>query len=114
MNPPSMLVLDAFRGHLTLPVKTKLKDVRTELVVIPSANVQLSFSKNGWMTSDVLLEWMRRIWGPNRDDVQRLLVLDQAPIHKTDATRKALVAKDTDVVFVLSGCTSIVQPADVG
>lgn len=36
MNPPSMLVLDAFRGHLTLPVKTKLKDVRTELVVIPS------------------------------------------------------------------------------
>ncbi|KAH9372238.1 hypothetical protein HPB48_003445 [Haemaphysalis longicornis] len=65
------------------------------------------------MTSDVLLEWVRRIWGPNRDDVRRLLVLDQAPIHKTDAARKALASKDTDVVFVPGGCTSIVQPADV-
>uniref|UniRef100_A0A147BK75 Putative transposase n=1 Tax=Ixodes ricinus TaxID=34613 RepID=A0A147BK75_IXORI len=65
------------------------------------------------MTSDVLLEWVRRIWGPNRDDVRRLLVLDQAPIHKTDAARKAIAAKDTDVVFVPGGCTSIVQPADI-
>ncbi|KAH9378351.1 hypothetical protein HPB48_000185 [Haemaphysalis longicornis] len=47
-----------------------------------STNVRLSFSKNGWMTSDVLLEWVRQIWGPNRDDVQRLLVLDQAPIGR--------------------------------
>ncbi|KAM7306172.1 hypothetical protein ISCGN_009912 [Ixodes scapularis] len=78
-----------------------------------AANVQLSFSKNGWMTSDVLLVWVRQTWGPNRDDVQCLLVLDQAPIHKTDAARKALVAKDTNVVFVPGGCTSIVQPADV-
>lgn len=61
------------------------------------------------MTSDVLLEWMRQIWGQNRDDVQRLLVLDQAPIRKTVAARKALVSKDTDVVFVPGGCTSIVQ-----
>ncbi|KAG0427640.1 hypothetical protein HPB47_025322 [Ixodes persulcatus] len=65
------------------------------------------------MTSDVLLEWVRRIWGPNKDDVRRLLVLDQAPIHKTDAARKAIAAKDTNVVFVPGGCTSTVQPADM-
>lgn len=78
-----------------------------------SANVRLSFSRNGWMTSDVLLEWVRRIWGPNEDDVRRLLVLDQAPIHKTDAARKAFTSKDTDVVYVPGGCTPILQPADV-
>ncbi|KAG0422112.1 hypothetical protein HPB47_002034 [Ixodes persulcatus] len=77
------------------------------------ANVRLSFSRNGWMTSDVLLEWVRRIWGPNEDDVRRLLVLDQAPIHKTDAARKAFTSKDTDVVYVPGGCTPILQPADV-
>ncbi|KAH9367054.1 hypothetical protein HPB48_009094 [Haemaphysalis longicornis] len=43
---------------------------------------------------------------------RRLLVLEQAPI-KTDAARKALASKDTDVVFVPGGCTPIVQPADV-
>ncbi|KAG0437503.1 hypothetical protein HPB47_017413 [Ixodes persulcatus] len=48
-----------------------------------------------------------------RDNVRRLFVLDQAPIHNTDAARKALVAKDTNVVFVPGGCTSIVQLADI-
>ena len=31
----SMLVLDAFKGHLTNPVKTLLKAVKSDLVVIP-------------------------------------------------------------------------------
>lgn len=63
------------------------------------------------MTSPVLLEWTRRVWGPNADDVRRLLILDQAPIHKTEAAREALDAKD--VVLISGGCTSILQPADV-
>lgn len=33
----SMLVLDAFRGHLTEGVKKKLMDNQTELVVIPGS-----------------------------------------------------------------------------
>ncbi|KAH7978248.1 hypothetical protein HPB49_004910 [Dermacentor silvarum] len=32
---PSMLVLDAFRGHLTAGVKQALRDGRTELAIIP-------------------------------------------------------------------------------
>ncbi|KAG0416579.1 hypothetical protein HPB47_006297, partial [Ixodes persulcatus] len=46
-------------------------------------------ARNGWMTSEKFLEWLERIWGPNLDDVRQLLVLDQEPIHKTQA------AKDT-------------------
>uniref|UniRef100_A0A147BN27 Putative transposase n=2 Tax=Ixodes ricinus TaxID=34613 RepID=A0A147BN27_IXORI len=65
------------------------------------------------MTSPVLQEWISRVWGPNVDDVRRLLVLDQAPIHKTEAAREALSAKDTDVALIPGGCTSILQPADV-
>ncbi|EEC13398.1 hypothetical protein IscW_ISCW020254 [Ixodes scapularis] len=65
------------------------------------------------MTTLVFLEWVRRVCGPNKDDVRRLLVLDQAPIHKTGAAREALDEKETDVVFIPGGCTSILQPADV-
>lgn len=65
------------------------------------------------MTSPVLQEWIRRVWGPNADDVRRLLVLDQVPIHKTEAAREALYARDTDVALIPGGCTSILQPADV-
>lgn len=65
------------------------------------------------MTSDKLQEWLARVWGPNSDDVRRLLVLDQAPIHKTQAAKDAIKERDTDVVYVPAGCTSLLQPADV-
>ncbi|KAH7954472.1 hypothetical protein HPB49_018841 [Dermacentor silvarum] len=77
------------------------------------ANVHVTASKNQWMTSDKLQEWLTMVWGPNRDDVRRLLVLDQAPIHKTQATKDALEQRDTDVVYVPAECTSLLQPADV-
>ncbi|KAH7955406.1 hypothetical protein HPB52_000828 [Rhipicephalus sanguineus] len=65
------------------------------------------------MSSDKFQEWLSRVWGPNTDDVRRLLVLDQAPIHKTQAARDALDEWETDVASVPAGCTSILQPADV-
>ena len=51
--------------------------------------------------------------GPNRDDVRRMLVLDQACIHTMQATQDILEEKDTDCIFVPAGCTFLVQPADV-
>ncbi|KAH7958586.1 hypothetical protein HPB49_003072 [Dermacentor silvarum] len=76
-------------------------------------NVRLTATKNGWMTSEKMQEWLSRVWGPNVDDVRRLLVLDQAPIHKTQAAKNAFEEYDTDVLYVPAGCTSILQPADV-
>ncbi|KAH7932500.1 hypothetical protein HPB52_024475 [Rhipicephalus sanguineus] len=63
------------------------------------ANVCLTATKNGWMTSEKMQEWLSRVWGPNVDDVRHLLVLDQAPIHKTQAATNAF--------------EDILQPADV-
>ena len=34
-NQPSMLVLDAFKGHLTHSLKNQLRKMNTELVVMP-------------------------------------------------------------------------------
>lgn len=76
------------------------------------ANVRLTATKNGWMTSEKLQEWLSRVWGPN-DDVRRLLVLDQPPIHKTQAARTTFEELDTDVLCMPAGCTSILQPADI-
>ncbi|KAM7287909.1 uncharacterized protein ISCGN_031600 [Ixodes scapularis] len=101
---PALIVLKEPTGRIPPRVLFSLR--------IP-ANVRVTSSKNGWMTSPVLLEWTRRVWGPNADDMRRLLILDQAPIHKTEAAREALDAKDTDVVLIPGGCTSILQPADV-
>ncbi|KAH7975935.1 hypothetical protein HPB52_006812 [Rhipicephalus sanguineus] len=58
-------------------------------------------------------EWLSRVWGPNVDDVRRFLVLDQAPIHKTQAATNAFDEYDTDVLYMPAGCASVLQPADV-
>ncbi|KAH7954330.1 hypothetical protein HPB49_017633 [Dermacentor silvarum] len=65
------------------------------------------------MSSDKFQEWLSRVWGPNTNDVRRLLVLNQAPIHKMQAARDALEEWETDVAYVPAGCTSILQPADM-
>ncbi|KAH7983226.1 hypothetical protein HPB52_010248 [Rhipicephalus sanguineus] len=43
------------------------------------------------------------VWGPNVDDVRRLLVLDQAHIHKTQAATNAFEEYDTNVLYVPAG-----------
>ncbi|KAH7979218.1 hypothetical protein HPB49_008773 [Dermacentor silvarum] len=67
-------------------------------------NVRLTATKNGWMTSEKMQEWLSIVWGPNVDD---------APIHKTQAAKNAFEEYDTDVLYVPAGSTSIHQPADV-
>ncbi|KAH7968881.1 hypothetical protein HPB52_012111 [Rhipicephalus sanguineus] len=60
-----------------------------------------------------VVQWLSLVWGPNTDDVRRLLVLDQAPIHKMQPAKNAVEERDTDIAYVPAGCTSLLQPADV-
>jgi hypothetical protein len=58
-------------------------------------------------------QYVNRIWGENEDDVRRLIILDQARVHTMQAAQNKFREKETDIVFVPAGCTSLVQPADV-
>ena len=83
-----------------------------QALIIPN-NVRITCTQNGWMTAIKMRDWQERCWGPNTDDVRRLLILDQARIHTTQQTKDCLAEVDTDIVFIPGGCTSILQPADV-
>ena len=37
------------------------------------------------MTTTLVTDWLTRVWGGNVDDIQRLLILDQARIHTGDS-----------------------------
>ena len=75
--------------------------------------VRVSATQNGWMTGAEMAIWQNRTWGPNWDDVRRLLILDQASVHTMNDTKTALANVQTDIIYVPAGCTSISQPADV-
>lgn len=84
--------------------------VAAELAVPP--NVRVSASLNGWMTMEKMHEWIRRVWGPNCDDVRRVLILDSYRPHTAPATSARFEPLETDVVTVPGGCTGLVQPMD--
>ena len=42
------------------------------------------------------------------------LFLDGFATHKSESTRAALTAIGVNVVFIPAGCTSVLQPVDVG
>ena len=108
------VALSALANGAKLPAFIVFKEGRTGRIPagvfanlrIPN-NIRVAASVNGWMTGDLMASWINRVWGPNRDDVRRLLVFDQARVHTMQNTQ------DTDVVFIPAGCTSLAQPADV-
>ncbi|KAH7937196.1 hypothetical protein HPB49_008606 [Dermacentor silvarum] len=63
-------------------------------------NVRLTATKNGWMTSEKMQEWLSRVWGPHVNDVRRLLVLDQAPFTKRKLRK--MPSRSTIPTFVRS------------
>ena len=63
-------------------------------------NVKVTASTNGWMTGPIMAARVNRIWGPNTDDVRRLLILDRARIHTMQLTIDQLHERDTDVLFI--------------
>lgn len=76
-------------------------------------NVKVTATKNGWMNMEKLCSWISRIWGPDEDDVSRLLILDKAPIHTKPEARAALKNVNTELIIIPGGLTNILQPADV-
>ena len=74
-------------------------------------NVRVHATRNGWMTGEALMVWIRQILG--RADGRRLLVLDSYPAHRTQEAREALLDRNVDVVYIPGGCTALAQPVDV-
>ena len=65
------------------------------------------------MTGAEMGIWQNWIWGPNWDDVHRILILDHARVHTMNDTKTALANMETDIIYIPAGCTSIAQQADV-
>ena len=87
LNQPSVLVLDAFKGHLTDSVKNQLHKIKTELVVIP-----------GGMTS-VLQPMDISINKPFKDRLrQQYLTLIADPAREFIETGKMKSAAPSEVV----------------
>ena len=99
---PAMIVFKERNGQIPPRVYQQLQ--------VPDNN-RVHATRNGWMTREALMVWIRRILG--RADGCRLLVLDSYPAHRTQEDREALLERNVDVVYIPGGCTPLAQPVDV-
>ena len=68
------------------------------------------------MNNQILKEWIKEIWKPNTSrDKSYLMLWDSFACHKDkEIIRILLEDYDTAVEIIPGGCTSVLQPLDVG
>ena len=74
---------------------------------IPS-NVRVRATTNGWMTAEEYQHWLIHVYG--RESHRRLLIVDS--YRPEDSIKKVKDHCNSDIIIILGGCTSIVQPMD--
>lgn len=79
---------------------------------VPS-NIRARATSSGWNGNAEMEWWIENVlpWSMNS---RLLLIMDLANMHTSEGTLGHLRERNVDVVFVPAGCTSIVQPVDVG
>lgn len=104
---PSMIIFKESSGKLP----KKLQNAYDDTKIVIKAN------SKGWMNKEVLKEWVKEIWTPYimKHDKSFLMVWDSFSVHKDKAIIDSLAEeKDTEVAIIPGGCTSVLQPLDVG
>jgi hypothetical protein len=75
--------------------------------------VRLYRSIKGWMTVDVMLQWLRDVVQPYTGGEPAALVLDRYGCHWTPEVQAAAAAMNIELIQVPGGCTAELQPLDV-
>lgn len=71
--------------------------------------------QNAWCTSDIFKIWIKEIYLKYQNKIKSkcLLILDQAPSHKTDEIIQFMYNNNVEYKFIPAGLTSKLQPLDL-
>jgi len=80
-----------------------------------SKDVIVRAQGKGWMTEELMLEWLKIVWGrrPRALNQPSMLVLDAFKGHLTDSVKNQLRKMKTELVIIPGGMASVLQPMDV-
>lgn len=71
--------------------------------------------EKAWVDQAVMQRWIETVWTPwTAMHPRSYLLMDQFTVHKTAETTNAIQARGTRIDYILEGCTSKLQPLDVG
>jgi hypothetical protein len=106
------VVLAAMADGRKLKPYVIFKGVRRSQELDRIPGVVVALSRNGWMTEDLIADWLERVWG-RIAFTQCLSVWDAYRCHITQRVKQAVQSMRTTMSVIPGGLTSLVQPADV-
>jgi len=71
------------------------------------------FNNSGFTNGEIMVKWIEKIIVPFETEKQKVLVLDDADQHKTEAVKKCCVKHNIELLIIPGGCTYFMQPIDV-
>ena len=106
------VALTALANGQKLPPYVIFKGKRLPSDLKGVRGVIIAVSPNGWMTEELVIDYLNRVWGQFSFN-KRLLVWDSLRAHITDRIKASLHEKNTLLSVIPGGCTRLCQPADV-
>ena len=88
------------------------KGVRKDKQLEKVDGVICVLSRNGWMSEDLTMEWLKQVWGRLAFS-RRLLCWDAFRCHIMDSMKAQARNLSTDMAIIPGGCTGIIQAPDV-
>jgi len=92
----------------------KSKTMRPLKKVNVPAGVHATTQVKAWMDEERMLQWIQEVWSPYVSGNPALLVMDTFSAHMTDKVKDAFKKCNTKLLFIPGGCTSVLQPLDIG
>ncbi|KAK3925711.1 Pogo transposable element with KRAB domain [Frankliniella fusca] len=89
---------------------------RPKKEVFPN-DVLVRVQKKGWMTEELMLDWLKNVWGRQPGallQLESMLCLDAFRGHLTDPVKQKTKDMKSQMVIIPAGMTSVLQPMDVG
>ena len=66
------------------------------------------------MTSHLMCDWIKNVLSPlYPSDAKKLLIMDSAPAHKTEAVKQLCKRLNFDIAMIPGGLTDQLQPLDI-
>jgi len=114
-NYRSTLILAASaEGHFLRPGLVLKRKTRYSLKCEDDINLYLTQSENGWVTEEIVIDWLKNVLIPHIKEEHCLLIWDSYEAHKSTSVLNFLKNyPKIHIIIIVGGRTSKDQPLDI-
>ena len=110
----TVLIAASADGHMKKALVVGLGQSNEDKLLLKRSDIKVCYSEKGWANNEIIAIWLKWIF-PAFDCSKKLLVWDSFRARISEDTKK--VTRNMKRIYtavIPGGCTSLIQPCDVG